>query len=206
MNKKLLLIMILSASLLAGCSSKNTANTQESSNTTNSTSKENSSIETTNKNSEEKNSEEKTTEEDTEQKEETKVLTRETLKKLVSESDYISRVKFTISADKTVESTILQDFKGDLSHIDIVLPKDLSPNTEYLVFLQDGKNGKITNTSVENSYLEIKDENVKNLQYIQSIFETKKSTSKETKKSSTENKKFENTKNSNEKESNSKEK
>ena len=74
-------------------------------------------------------------------------VSREEVRKLMTQSDYISRVKLTQLGDGQTELTILDNYKGSLSNIEFTEPKNLSTNKEYLIFYKDDADGNVVATS-----------------------------------------------------------
>lgn len=150
MNKKILIITTLSMSLaFSACGKNNTKNESQLDNST-----ANNNVESTTKS--------KSTDEEIV----TSSFDKELVDELVKNSDYISRVRLQTSKAEGVNSTFLKDYKGDLSKIDIALPKNLSPNQEYIIFYKDGENGEIIPTN-DNSFIEIQDDKDSTLIYIE---------------------------------------
>ncbi|CDZ75495.1 Hypothetical protein ING2D1G_1357 [Peptoniphilus sp. ING2-D1G] len=99
---------------------------------------------------------------------------KEILNNLIENSDYISRVRIQMSPENNTTSTFIEDYRGDLSSIELTLPKTLLANREYLIFYLDGAGGKIEPTRGEESFIEIGSENDAALKYIEEIFNTTK--------------------------------
>ncbi|WP_180339365.1 ferlin [Peptoniphilus catoniae] len=194
MKKKLLLISLLSLSLaLNGCGKKDeTANakTDKSSepsvtvldNEDKNASEENPSNEDKNA-SEENPSMDNTVEElagdktaEGESKEEIKTtsINKETINNLIENSDYISRVRIQMDPENNATSTFIEDYRGDLSRIEMTLPKNLLANREYIIFYVDGAKGQIEPTRGDESFIEIESTNDANLEYIEKVFESSK--------------------------------
>ncbi len=102
----------------------------------------------------------------------TSAFDKEFVDNLIENSNYISRVRIQNSSTNGLESNFLTDYVGDLSNVEIELPKSLIPNKEYIIFYKDGDNGKIEPTRGNDSFIEIKDENDSNLIYLNEKFVT----------------------------------
>lgn len=160
MSKHLSMILIMSASLmLSSCGKKDDSSNNKQ------TQSNNTSINLTNKNS---NSENNLLEEDAINS--SKSPSKETLRNLVENSDYISRVRVQMDPANKPNYTFIEDYKGDLSSVVIALPDNLLANREYLIFYLDGTNGKIMPTREDQSFVEIQSTNDASLKYIESIF------------------------------------
>ncbi|WP_019132107.1 lipoprotein [Peptoniphilus obesi] len=160
MSKHLSMILIMSASLmLSSCGKKDDSSNNKQ------TQSNNTSINLTNKNS---NSESDLLEEDAINS--SKSPSKETLRNLVENSDYISRVRVQMDPANKPNYTFIEDYKGDLSSVVIALPDNLLANREYLIFYLDGTNGKIMPTREDQSFVEIQSTNDASLKYIESIF------------------------------------
>lgn len=160
MSKHLSMILIMSASLmLSSCGKKDDSSNNKQ------TQSNNTSINLTNKNS---NTESDLLEEDAINS--SKSPSKETLRNLVENSDYISRVRVQMDPANKPNYTFIEDYKGDLSSVVIALPDNLLANREYLIFYLDGTNGKIMPTREDQSFVEIQSTNDASLKYIESIF------------------------------------
>lgn len=160
MSKHLSMILIMSASLmLSSCGKKDDSSNNKK------TQSNNTSINLTNKNS---NTESDLLEEDAINS--SKSPSKETLRNLVENSDYISRVRVQMDPANKPNYTFIEDYKGDLSSVVIALPDNLLANREYLIFYLDGTNGKIMPTREDQSFVEIQSTNDASLKYIESIF------------------------------------
>ncbi len=149
MNKKLTITLLTATLLLTACGKDKTVNTPANNITTKNT-QEN--VDTAKPKEDEENI--------------TSSFDKELVDELIDESDYISRVRLQTSTAEGVNSTFLEDYKGDLSKIDLKLPKSLTPNTEYIIFYKDAEDGEIVPTN-DKSFIEIQDENDSNLIYIE---------------------------------------
>ncbi|WP_051259789.1 hypothetical protein [Peptoniphilus mikwangii] len=98
-------------------------------------------------------------------------LSREVLKNLMDNSDYISRVRIQVGQDNTTDVSFLEDYKGDLSSVVIELPKNLLQNREYIIFYRDNVNGKIEPVRGAESFIEVQSGNDATLNYIESIYQ-----------------------------------
>ena len=160
MSKHLSMILIMSASLmLSSCGKKDDSSNNKQ------TQSNNTSINLTNKNS---NTESDLLEEDAINS--SKSPSKETLRNLVENSDYISRVRVQMDPANKPNYTFIEDYKGDLSSVVIALPDNLLANREYLIFYLDGTNGKIMPTREDQSFVEIQSTNDASLKYIENIF------------------------------------
>lgn len=101
------------------------------------------------------------------------VLTpKEKLEAMITQSNYISRIRVNQESDGKLTPIFLQDFKGDLSAIEYELPTTLQPNQEYLVFLKDGEDGSLQLVDGESSYMPIGQESDTNLKMVEERFNT----------------------------------
>lgn len=96
-------------------------------------------------------------------------VSREEVRKLMTQSDYISRVKLTQLGDGQTELTILDNYKGSLSNIEFTEPKNLSTNKEYLIFYKDDADGNIVATS-KDAVIEVASKNDTVLDYIERTY------------------------------------
>lgn len=156
MNKKIFTITLLSLAMLAtACGKEKTMNSPADNITT-------------------KNVEENVATPKEEDENITSSFDKELVDELIEDSDYISRVRLQTSTAEGTSSTFLEDYKGDLSKIDINLPKSLSPNQEYIVFFKDDDDGEIVPTN-DNAFIEIQDDKDSTLVYIEKIYANSKS-------------------------------
>jgi hypothetical protein len=95
---------------------------------------------------------------------------KETLNNLIENSDYISRVRVQMDPDNNASYTFIEDYKGDLSSIEVELPDNLLANREYIIFYLDGSNGKIMPTREDQSFVEIQSTNDASLKYVENLF------------------------------------
>ncbi|MDO5041167.1 MAG: ferlin [Peptoniphilus sp.] len=102
---------------------------------------------------------------------------KETLNNLIENSDYISRVRIQMSPENNTTSTFIEDYRGDLSSIELTLPKNLLANREYIIFYLDGAEGKIEPTRGGESFIEIGSDNDAALKHIEEIFNITKTPS-----------------------------
>lgn len=160
MNKKIFITSALSLSLLlSACGKKDTAKGPELNS--------NSSVIESNENDEDM----MIFNEETKKSKETPVVVdKESMKSLMSESDYITRVKIQVDAENKTTTNFIEDFKGDLSNVEITLPKTLTPSREYLVFYRDGADGNIVPTNTDKSFIEIQGSDDGNLNYIEANY------------------------------------
>ena len=96
-------------------------------------------------------------------------VSREEVRKLMTQSDYISRVKLTQLGDGQTELTILDNYKGSLSNIEFTEPKNLSTNKEYLIFYKDDADGNVVPTS-KDAVIEVASKNDTVLDYIERTY------------------------------------
>ena len=156
MNKKLIVTSILSISLLlTSCGKKSDKKKVD---TNNNLKIETSDVEDNIFEDEKKDTKEKTA---------TVKVDKELLNDLMTGSDYITRVKIQVDAENKTTVNFIEDYKGDLSNIEIKLPKSLTAEREYLIFYKDGTDGVITPTNVEESFIEIQGSDDGNLNYIE---------------------------------------
>lgn len=122
---------------------------------------------------------------------------KERLNALLEESDYISLVELSSTADNQMELRILTNFKGNLSNIEFDEPKNLSPNKQYLIFYHDSEDGSIIPTNGDASMIEVENSDDPVLTKVQARYATnegdpaedKTKEKKTTEKKSTEEKK-----------------
>ncbi|MBP2024901.1 ferlin [Peptoniphilus stercorisuis] len=159
MNKKLIVTSILSISLLlTSCGKKSDKKKVD---TNNNLKIETSDVEDNIFEDEKKDTKEKTA---------TVKVDKELLNDLMTGSDYITRVKIQVDAENKTTVNFIEDYKGDLSNIEIKLPKSLTAGREYLIFYKDGTDGVITPTNVEESFIEIQGSDDGNLNYIEANY------------------------------------
>ncbi|MBU5669430.1 hypothetical protein KQI68_06200 [Peptoniphilus sp. MSJ-1] len=97
---------------------------------------------------------------------------KELIDGLIKESDYISRLRLQTSTAEGVNATFIRDYRGDLSKIDITIPKTLSPGKEYIVFYKDDQNGDVVPTEREGVFIELNGDKDTNLTYVEKKFGT----------------------------------
>ena len=97
---------------------------------------------------------------------------KEAVNELIKNSDYISRIRISTSTSEGMNTSFLKDYKGDLSQIEIDLPKNLSPNKEYIIFYRDDENGQVSPTSRDGSFIELQGDKDSNLIYIEKNFDS----------------------------------
>lgn len=176
MNRKLIITSLLSISLLlTSCGKKDVKKT---------TTANSSKIETSSDEEPIFDEDEDTEKEDKEKTTSVKV-DKELLNDLMTGSDYITRVKIQVDAENKTIVNFIEDYKGDLSNVEITLPKTLTAGKEYLVFYKDGSDGLITPTDTEESFIEIQDSDDGNLKYIESNYLKDEEDNKSTKSTST---------------------
>ena len=96
---------------------------------------------------------------------------KEVVNELIKNSDYISRIRISTSTAEGMSTSFLKDYKGDLSQIEIEVPKNLSPNKEYIVFYKDDEKGQVSPTSRDSSFIELQGDKDSNLIYIEKNFD-----------------------------------
>lgn len=102
---------------------------------------------------------------------------KEAVNELIKNSDYISRIRISTSTAEGMSTAFLKDYKGDLSQIQVDIPKNLSPNKEYLIFYRDDEKGEVSPTDREGSFIELQGDKDSNLIYIEKQFDSNSYTS-----------------------------
>ena len=102
---------------------------------------------------------------------------KEAVNELIKNSDYISRIRISTSTAEGMSISFLKDYKGDLSQIEVDVPKNLSPNKEYLIFYRDDENGEVSPTTRDGSFIELQGDKDSNLIYIEKQFDPNSYTS-----------------------------
>lgn len=102
---------------------------------------------------------------------------KEAVNELIKNSDYISRIRISASTAEGMSTAFLKDYKGDLSQIQVDIPKNLSPNKEYLIFYRDDEKGEVSPTDREGSFIELQGDKDSNLIYIEKQFDPNSYTS-----------------------------
>ena len=102
---------------------------------------------------------------------------KEAVNELIKNSDYISRIRISTSTAEGMSTAFLKDYKGDLSQIQVDIPKNLSPNKEYLIFYRDDEKGEVSPTDREGSFIELQGYKDSNLIYIEKQFDPNSYTS-----------------------------
>ena len=102
---------------------------------------------------------------------------KEAVNELIKNSDYISRIRISTSTAEGMSTACLKDYKGDLSQIQVDIPKNLSPNKEYLIFYRDDEKGEVSPTDREGSFIELQGDKDSNLIYIEKQFDPNSYTS-----------------------------
>ncbi len=102
---------------------------------------------------------------------------KEAVNELIKNSDYISRIRISTSTAEGMSTAFLKDYKGDLSQIQVDIPKNLSPNKEYLVFYKDDEKGEVSPTDRDGAFIELQGEKDSNLIYIEKQFDPNSYTS-----------------------------
>ena len=103
---------------------------------------------------------------------------KEAVNELIKNSDYISRVRISTSTAEGMNTSFLKDYKGDLSQIEVSLPKTLTPNKEYIVFFKDDDKGEVSPTERDGAFIELQVDKDSNLIYIEKQFDPNSYTSK----------------------------
>lgn len=102
---------------------------------------------------------------------------KEAVNELIKNSDYISRIRISTSTAEGMSTAFLKDYKGDLSQIQVDIPKNLSPNKEYLIFYRDDEKGKVSPTDRDGAFIELQGDKDSNLIYIEKQFDPNSYTS-----------------------------
>lgn len=102
---------------------------------------------------------------------------KEAVNELIKNSDYISRIRISTSTAEGMSISFLKDYKGDLSQIEVDVPKNLSPNKEYLIFYRDDEKGEVSPTTRDGSFIELQGDKDSNLIYIEKNFDSNSYTS-----------------------------
>lgn len=102
---------------------------------------------------------------------------KEAVNELIKNSDYISRIRISTSTAEGMSTAFLKDYKGDLSQIQVDIPKNLSPNKEYLIFYRDDEKGEVSPTDREGASIELQGDKDSNLIYIEKQFDPNSYTS-----------------------------
>lgn len=102
---------------------------------------------------------------------------KEAVNELIKNSDYISRIRISTSTAEGMSTAFLKDYKGDLSQIQVDIPKNLSPNKEYLVFYRDDEKGEVSPTDRDGAFIELQGDKDSNLIYIEKQFDPNSYTS-----------------------------
>lgn len=102
---------------------------------------------------------------------------KEAVNELIKNSDYISRIRISTSTAEGMSIAFLKDYKGDLSQIQVDIPKNLSPNKEYLVFYKDDEKGEVSPTDRDGAFIELQGDKDSNLIYIEKQFDPNSYTS-----------------------------
>lgn len=118
-----------------------------------------------------------TNEETDEEQVATSNFDKEAVNELIKNSDYISRIRISTSTAEGMSTAFLKDYKGDLSQIQVDIPKNLSPNKEYLIFYRDDEKGEVSPTDREGSFIELQGDKDSNLIYIEKQFDPNSYTS-----------------------------
>ena len=102
---------------------------------------------------------------------------KEAVNELIKNSDYISRIRISTSTAEGMSTAFLKDYKGDLSQIQVDIPKNLSPNKEYLIFYRDDEKGEVSPTYRDGAFIELQGDKDSNLIYIEKQFDPNSYTS-----------------------------
>lgn len=102
---------------------------------------------------------------------------KEAVNELIKNSDYISRIRISTSTAEGMSISFLKDYKGDLSQIEVDVPKNLSPNKEYLIFYRDDEKGEVSPTTRDGAFIELQGDKDSNLIYIEKQFDPNSYTS-----------------------------
>lgn len=102
---------------------------------------------------------------------------KEAVNELIKNSDYISRIRISTSTAEGMSVSFLKDYKGDLSQVEVDIPKNLSPNKEYLIFYRDDEKGEISPTTGDGAFIELQGDKDSNLIYIEKQFDPNSYTS-----------------------------
>lgn len=102
---------------------------------------------------------------------------KEAVNELIKNSDYISRIRISTSTAEGMSISFLKDYKGDLSQIEVDVPKNLSPNKEYLIFYRDDEKGEVSPTTRDGAFIELQGDKDSNLIYIEKHFDPNSYTS-----------------------------
>lgn len=102
---------------------------------------------------------------------------KEVVDDLIKNSDYISRIRISTSTAEGMSISFLKDYKGDLSQIEVDVPKNLSPNKEYLIFYRDDEKGEVSPTTRDGAFIELQGDKDSNLIYIEKQFDPNSYTS-----------------------------
>lgn len=179
--KKLILTTLLLSLLLTACKkqSETTANTEQKTTANKATvevlTNETKDAEDVTAEDDSSESENKSSDEDkskTENKnatEEKETVNETDIKSLVENADYISRIRIT-SAGSSTDITFIEDYKGDLSNIELNIPNGLKANREYILFYVDGKDGAITPVSEDGGFIELSDSDDSRIAYLEKQF------------------------------------
>lgn len=102
---------------------------------------------------------------------------KEAVNELIKNSDYISRIRISTSTAEGMSVSFLKDYSGDLSQVEVNIPKNLSPNKEYLIFYRDDEKGEISPTTGDGAFIELQGDKDSNLIYIEKQFDPNSYTS-----------------------------
>lgn len=102
---------------------------------------------------------------------------KEAVNELIKNSDYISRIRISTSTAEGMSVSFLKDYSGDLSQVEVNIPKNLSPNKEYLIFYRDDEKGEISPTTGDGAFIELQGDKDSNLIYIEKHFDPNSYTS-----------------------------
>lgn len=99
-----------------------------------------------------------------------KAYNKEFLKSLCDDSSYISRVRINQDSAEGYTASFVVDYKGDLSQVEMTIPKTLKSGREYIIFYKDDENGKIVPARSEDSFIEIMSSEDKSLNYVENRY------------------------------------
>ncbi len=99
-----------------------------------------------------------------------KAYNKEFLKSLCDDSSYISRIRVNQDSAEGYTASFVVDYKGDLSQVEMTIPKTLKSGREYIIFYKDDENGKIVPARSEDSFIEIMSSEDKSLNYVENRY------------------------------------
>lgn len=185
MKRKILAVLLLLPLILVGCKKNKTTELPVKNETkTSQNQKTNEKTSQNQKNGTDKEENTSLTEEDplNEDKEGStleptqKSYNRDFLKNLCDDSSYISRVRINQESGQGYAANFVVDYKGDLSQVELDIPKNLTSGREYIIFYKDDDNGKIVPTRSEDSFIEIVSSDDKALSYVENRYKRQEKT------------------------------